>query len=103
MISAMIKSGGGGYSWDIRDPHVRISLTLTLGYPGEKLYAGYPGEKLYAAPCSVFLERKWLGCPAIGVGTSRDLVAEKGLLEKTRDQIVQKSSRSFRQGKKHKH
>ena len=53
-----------GYSWDIRDPHVGISLTPVLGCPGQKLYA----RCLFL----VVLDREWPGCPAIWVGTSWD-------------------------------
>ena len=52
-------------------PNVGISLTPTLGCPGQKLYA--------RGPClSIVLEREWPGCPAIWVGRSRD---QKNLMQ----------------------
>ena len=37
--TAQRKSFWAGYSWNIRDPDVRISLTLALGCPRQKLHA----------------------------------------------------------------
>ena len=53
-------------SWDIRDPHVGISLTPAWDVP----------DKTFCkAPFSGVFDREWPGRPTIWVGMSRDQIS----------------------------